>query len=75
MDLILAFANAGDEEVETGFPTAVSVSVHGNDIELPSQDDMGTVDSLSGLLEQSSCTVNENRFRYRFLSLRRRYLN
>ncbi|KAJ4799125.1 Helicase SWR1 [Rhynchospora pubera] len=63
MDLVLAFVNSGDEEVELGFPTAVSVSVHGNDVEPPSQDGMGAVASTSGLLAQSSCSVTENRFR------------
>jgi hypothetical protein len=71
MDLILALANAGDE-VEAGFPTAVSVSVHGNNVELPSQDDAGTVGNRSGLLEQSSQATSENRFRYKFFSSRRR---
>jgi hypothetical protein len=70
MDLLLAFANAGDE-VEKGFPTAVGVSVQGNDVELPSQDDIGTVGSLFGLLEQSSRAISENRFRYKFFSSRR----
>lgn len=65
MDLILAFPNAGDEVVETGFPTAVNVSVHGNnDTDLPSQHDTGTTVSPSALLDQS---ITENRFRYKLL--------
>ncbi|XP_078160995.1 SNF2 domain-containing protein / helicase domain-containing protein isoform X3 [Carex rostrata] len=61
MDLILAFPNAGDEVVETGFPTAVNVSVHGNnDTDLPYQHDTGTTVSPSALLDQS---ITENRFR------------
>lgn len=68
MDLILAFPNAGDEVVETGFPTALNVSVHGNnDTDLPSQHDTGTTVSPSALLDQSSCSITENRFRYKLL--------